>query len=308
MTTSEEPMRFGAALHEAVTGLEPPNPDSLYADALAWKRRTRRRRSIGAGLVAAVAVAAAGATAASVVGTGQGTAPTTPTPTSTSLVYPDPGASSAWAGQGLGKYMAQSLWSLVPKGAKPYSGNWTGWLSGSGYVIMSSWGDWQADGEVQLTYHGQNMLLQLVVRHGGAKDGDFGSPRSCAEATAPPNPHAPCTSKALGEGTLVIDDEFDTAPAVPPTYYWELGNDLQIQFGVSSESKAGATALTEQQIESIISSPVWVPVLETAPAIVNCGGLHPVGAVPPFKYWECPTTGKEYPISSTADMYSVKTH
>lgn len=311
MTMSEEPRRFDAALHEAVTGLEAPNPDSLYDGALSWKlRRIKRRRSIVAALVATVVVVAAGASAAGLAGAGQGTAPAGPAPAASG--GPAPSASSAWSGASLGKYMARTLWSLLPQGSKPYTDGSMPWLEGTGYALTSSGGDWDATGEVQLTYRGQNISFQLVVRHGSDQDGDWGSPVSCAEATAPPDPKAPCTQIQLDGGTLVIYDGPDTVPAVAPSYFWTLPNDLQIQVGVADgQAQAVTPTLTEQQIESVITSSAWNPVLEAAPAIASCrSGLQPVGQIAGAepKYWQCPNTGKKYPFAPADNEYQARSY
>ena len=274
---SHERASFGAALRDAAESFTVPPTEQIHERALRRGRQIRRRRTAGT-LSAALAVAAVGVLTASLLSPG---APTRP-PMESATTY----TAATMTRSQLGQYMSYHLLALLPPGARSTGHLFPDQLNGDGYSVQAPDGAWAAHGYAVIALGGKRYTVGVDVIRGALK-------QTCAMH---PSTDV-CTSKSLGQGTLVSGVSMTTPGKTASGwyYYWNLAGGASVQLIVNPYYSANPPALfTQQQAEAFVTAPAWTSVLNGLPQIVHCDNLK-MSEQGIATEWTCPSTGKVYP-------------
>jgi hypothetical protein len=274
MTVNDEQPRLHEALRKVADSFEAPDLDALCERAVRHGRRTVvRRRALGAGLcvvaLAGVAIGAVGVLA----GTRQAPSIGKTVPVVTA------------SGGDLGEYMAKNLMALLPSDITLITGDAPVPLTGAGFSMGPSNGDWEASATEFATYQGKRTMFQFAV-----VQQELDHP--CL--TGLPDSAYTCTSTTLDGHTLLSEVTINGGTPVIWAYTWNVG-------GAKAVELTADQPLPENLVARVVTAPAWTSVLAELPAYVDCPTLEQtrVGRTP---VWKCPTTGKTYP-TAPSDMY-----
>lgn len=274
MTMNDEQPRFGAALHEAAQSFDPPNLDTLYEGAMRRARRTtQRRRAIGAGISVLALVGVVIGVNGGIPGAGHASK-ATPVVTATS--------------GSVAEHMATSLMALLPEGVTLVTNEGVVPLTGEGYEMRSSMGDWGASASAFVTYQGKRVTFDLSVIQQRV-DGPCIDIHSSGYT---------CTTSTLDGHTLLSAYMHQKGDPVSWSYTWNLDGAKAVQLNTNQN-------LSASEVEKLLTSPAWTSVLRGLPAAVNCPSLGQIKEKTGW-YWRCASTGKTYPTTST-DIYLYPT-
>jgi hypothetical protein len=274
MTIDDEQPRLHAALRKVADSFEAPDLDALCEHAVRHGRRTVvRRRALGAGIgVVALAGVAIGATGA-IAGTHRapGVGKTVPVVTV--------------SGGGLGEYMAKNFMALLPAGVTLIESDSAVPLTGEGFSMGPSNGDWDASALVFAMYQGKRTDFQFAVVQ---QELD----RPCL--TQLPASAYTCTSTTLDGHQLLSEETINNGAPAAWAYTWNLAGGKAVELTVNR-------SLPESLVARVLTAPAWTSVLRELPAYVDCPTLEQVREHN-VTVWKCPTTGKTYP-TAPSDIY-----
>jgi hypothetical protein len=288
MTVNDERESLSAALHEAAHTFEPPDGEALYQGALRRGRRLRRRRTAGTALTGTAALGVAAALAFGLAGVGADAPKPTPAPAATKPVPV----------QDLPKYMATTFMSLLPAGTALELGGGIVPLTGDGYGMNSNLGDWQADAQAFVTYQGERYTLQFSVVHQRLNtDCENGfNLAACSEQTFDGGQYVTLT---MGNGT---NDPYSYSAAMN----YAGGKAVILQVNPNLNIKNPHQPFTTAQLQRILTSTAWKPVLAALPALVNCPSMTQAPGKLATTEWICTATGKLYPAMGDPYLYPTK--
>ena len=274
MTMNDEQPHLHAALRKVADSFEPPDLDALCEQAVRHGRRTLvRRRALGAGIgvvaLAGVAIGAAGTVTGPhrVPGIGK----TVPVVTASS--------------GGLGEYMARNFLALLPADITLSQDENPVPLTGSGFSMGPSNGDWDASAQVFAVYQGKKVSFQFIVLQQQLD-------RPCLTGLAAGA--YTCTSTTLDGHQLLSEETIENGNPLFWAYTWNLGGGKAVELTVDR-------ALPESLVARVVTAPAWTSVLRELPAYVDCPTLEQVREHDDT-VWKCPTTGKTYP-TAPSDIY-----
>jgi len=274
MTMNDEQPRLHAALRKVADSFEAPDLDAMCEHAVRRGRRTvARRRALGAGIgvvaLAGVAIGAAGAI------TGTHRAPSIGKTVPVVTV----------SGGGLGEYMARNFLALLPADITLDEDESPVPVTGGGFSMGPSNGDWDATALVFAMYQGTRTSFQFAVVQ---QELD----RPCL--TQLPASAYTCTSTTLDGHQLLSEETINGGAPVAWAYTWNVGGGKAVELTVNQ-------ALPESLVARVVTAPAWTSVLRELPAYVDCPTLEQV-RVHNSTVWKCPTNGKTYPMAPS-DIY-----